>query len=236
MMWLYRLNHALGPLIGLYWRLGLEGAVESIPRRGPLLLLSNHASFLDPWLIGMAFPRYIRYLITNRWYERSPLWKGVFRAFGTEPMQTGNPRATIEAVCRVLSRGEVTGIFPEGRISDDGRIQPFRAGATRIAALSGAPVLPLGIRGNYRSLPRHRRFPRPVRVRVHVGEPMVFPGSPTNGPPPRTESVAFQVELLREICRLAGQEDRIPELLASPRLRRAGKRLARDEAPAPQHL
>jgi 1-acyl-sn-glycerol-3-phosphate acyltransferase len=212
-MWLSRLNVALGPVVGLYWRLGLAGERESIPRTGPLLLASNHSSFLDPWFIALCFPRRIRWLITHEWYHRSPVWRQVFRAYGTEPVRGGDMRGTLEAVCRLLDRGDVVGIFPEGRISPNGRIGPFRRGLAVIAARSGAPVVPLGLRGNHDALPRHRRFPRPKRVTVVAGAPLSFPGAPHRRPPPRVESLRFQERLLREVCRLAGQEERIPELL-----------------------
>lgn len=203
-MWLYRVNHALGPLIGLYWRLGLEGAVASIPRDGPLLLAANHSSYLDSWFLGMAFPRPVRYLITPKWYDRSPVWREVFRAFGTEPVQPEDPVATVTAVCALLARGEVVGIYPEGRISDDGSMRRFRSGIARIAARSGAPVMPVGIRGAHRSLPRHRLVPKPTRVRVHVGEPVRFPGAPLDDPLPSALR-AFQNDLHDRVARLAGQ-------------------------------
>ena len=214
-MWLSRLNVALGPVIGLYWRLGLTGAVDSIPMKGPLLVAANHSSYLDPWFIALSFPRRIRWLITHEWYYRSPVWKAVFRAYGTEPVRSGDVRGTIDAVCRLLDRGDVVGIFPEGKISDDGRMKRFRRGLNLIAARSGAPVVPLGLRGNYESMPRNRRFPRPTRVSVVAGEPLVFPGSPMRRPPPRPASREFQDVLVREICRLADQEDRIPHLVTA---------------------
>jgi 1-acyl-sn-glycerol-3-phosphate acyltransferase len=212
-MWLYHINHALGPAIGLYWRLRLTGARESIPGTGPLLIASNHASYLDPWLVGMVFPRPIRWLITPEWYHRSPRWRAVFRAFGTVPQREGDPRATIRAVRGHLGAGEVVGVFPEGRISGDGRIARLHRGVTTMAAQSGAPVLPVGIRGNHRSLPRHGRFPRPTPVRVVVGEPLRFPGAPHRRPARRAESRVFHESLVREICRLADQAERIPELV-----------------------
>ena len=203
-MWLYRINHAIGPVAGLYWRLGLAGEVDAVPPEGPLLLASNHASYMDPWLLGMAFPRLIRYLITREWYYKSPVWNALFRAFATEPVRANDARATVEAVCRILARNEVVGIFPEGRIARDGQIQRFRPGLGRMAALSGAPVMPVGIRGSMQSLPRHGRFPKPVRVTIHLGKPIIFPGSPYADPPPREETQTFLDRISNEVTRLAG--------------------------------
>lgn len=204
-MWLYRINHALGPLIGLYWRLGLEGRIDLIPRRGPLVVAANHASFLDPWLIGMVFPRPVHYLITRKWYDKSPVWRAVFDAFGTEPVRLEDPQVTVRAVCDLLARGDVVGIFPEGSISHTGKLRRFRSGIARIAARSGAPVLPVGIRGGFESLPRHRIVPRPSRVRVRIGEPMTFPASPRADDPGADELRAFRDELFERIRGLSGQ-------------------------------
>lgn len=205
-MWLYRINHAIGPLAGLYWRLGLVGEVDAIPRKGPLLLASNHASYMDPWFLGMAFPRLIRYLINRDWYYKSPVWNAFFRAFATEPVRTGNAEATVEAVCRILARDEVVGIFPEGRISRDGKMQRFRSGIGRMAARSGAPVMPVGIRGSMDSLPRHGRFPKPVKVTIHLGRPITFPGAPHREPPSPDSTQAFLDQVSREVRRLAGSD------------------------------
>jgi 1-acyl-sn-glycerol-3-phosphate acyltransferase len=216
-MWLYHANVVLGQFLRPYWRLGLRGEVDRIPRRGPLLVASNHQSFLDPWLIGFIFPRPVHYLMTERWYYRSPLWRFFFSSWGTVPVSEGNAQGTIDAICGVLARGEVCGIFPEGRISDDGRMARFRPGIARMAAQSGAPVVPLGIRGSFRTLPRGRRFPRPETVKIHVGPPLVFPDSPRQETPSRRETVDFTQDVLRAVCRAAGQEERIDSLLQAGR-------------------
>jgi 1-acyl-sn-glycerol-3-phosphate acyltransferase len=205
-MWLYAVNHKLGPLLGAYWRLELTGETATIPREGPLLVCANHASRLDPWFIGMCFPRPIRYLITDTWYHRSSVWKWFFDAWGTIPVAK-SPHATLDAVHRHLEKGDVVGVFPEGEVSRDGRIQRFRPGTARIAARSGVPVIPVGLRGNAESLPRDGAFPRPVKVTVHVGEPIRFSGSPRDGVPPRDEVEAFNARLRESIVRLSRRPD-----------------------------
>lgn len=204
-MWLAHFNRALGPVIGAYWRLQLVGEVDGIPRDGPLLVAANHSSFLDPWFIGMVFPRTIRYLVANQWYHRNAVWNAVFRAFGTLSVNGGDPRETIRAIEEFLKRGNVVGIFPEGRVSHDGRVQRFHSGVARAAARSGVPVLPLGVRGGFESLPRHRRIPRPTRVAVHVGTTLRFADSPRSGRIPQAEIREFNLVLEKEIRRLAGR-------------------------------
>lgn len=210
-MWLYRLNCYLIPLMRCYWNVRLLGDVEAIPRRGPLLLAANHSSVLDPWLVGMVFPRPVRYLIVKRWYERNGIWKAAFASFGTIPVEPGNFEVTFSSIQRALSRGDAVGIFPEGRLSTDGRIQRFRSGIARIAARSGVPVLPVGVRGGFETLPHDRRIPRPTAIEIHVGRPMEPPSSGPAEEPSPVDFQPFLATLAREVSRLAGQGYLAPE-------------------------
>jgi 1-acyl-sn-glycerol-3-phosphate acyltransferase len=84
-------------------------------------------------------------------------------------------------------------------------MQRFRSGVARIAARSGAPVMPIGIRGSFTSLPRSRRIPRPVRVRIHVGAPIMFPQAPWDGSPTPVAVQAFLGILVSEVGALSGE-------------------------------
>jgi 1-acyl-sn-glycerol-3-phosphate acyltransferase len=205
-MWLYRLITTTAPLMGLYWRLSAEGAFDAFPRTGPVLIAANHSCFLDPWLVTMVNRRDISWLTTRQWYDRSWFWTKFFDAQGVLPVQAEDPQATIDLMCQHLERGKIVGIFPEGRISYDGKVHRFRPGLSRVAARTGVPVVPVGIRGSFESLPRTRRFPRPSKISIHYGEPRVFPGSPVSGPPPRAASVAFQQQVFDDIVRLSGRQ------------------------------
>jgi 1-acyl-sn-glycerol-3-phosphate acyltransferase len=204
---IYRANQALIPLLWGYWRLDLNGAYSEIPSEGPVLLVANHSSYLDPWFIGLVFPRPVRYLIDHGWYWRSPLATWFFRGWGTIPVKEKDPIATTEAVCSSLAQGDVVGIFPEGGISSNGRLRRFRSGVVYMAARSGAPVIPLGIQGAFRSLPRQRRVPLPTKVTIRVGRARRFEGSPWTSPPPEELRSRFLSEIRRDVLRLAGVED-----------------------------
>lgn len=210
-MWLYHVSvgitRTLERIPG-YWDVRLRGAVDSIPRTGPLIVAPNHGSFLDPFFLMQVFPRNLHYLVNSQWYDKSRLWHAYFVAMGTERVVAGDPLGTIHALGRVLDRQEAVGIFPEGLISADGRIRRFKPGVARVAALTGAPVVPVGLRGNFESLPRHQRVPRKVRVEIHVGEPLTFAGAP-KPEPTQAELRAFLDRLTSAVCTLAGQEDRI---------------------------
>jgi 1-acyl-sn-glycerol-3-phosphate acyltransferase len=189
----------------------LTGEVESIPKTGPAIVAANHSSFVDPWILGpFLFPRRIRFLITRLWYDKSPVWNFVFRSYDTLPMER-HAGATLEVARAALDAGDVVGIFPEGRISYDGRIRRFRSGVCHLAARTGAPVIPIGIRGAFESLPRDRRLPKRGTVTVRVGLPLRYPGSPRDDISKQTLR-EFRDTLFAEVCRLAGQEDVLAEL------------------------
>ncbi len=193
--------------MSVMWGRTIHGG-ERMPREGPLLIACNHGSFLDPWFIGGASPRFpLRYLITASWYDRSRAWRAFFGANGVIPTSL-DPARTITAVVHALGRGEPVVVFPEGSVSADGRIARGKHGLSWMAALSGAPVLPVALRGNHDALPRGRVVPRRRPVALHVGTPRVFPGAPSDEPSFR-DVEAFTTGLMEEICRLAGQEDRI---------------------------
>jgi 1-acyl-sn-glycerol-3-phosphate acyltransferase len=187
----------------------------AVPSKGPAIVVANHACFLDPWLFGVVtFPRVIHFLINHDWYNKSAPWRAFFDGHGVIPIEPKDPALTVEKVCNALGEGKVVGVFPEGRISYDGRIRRFRSGVARIAAVSGAPVIPVGVHGAYESLPRTKKFPRPRKVTVRVGAPLRYPGSPCQDPS-LSDLMKFRDRTFCEVCRLSGQEERIPEVLSN---------------------
>jgi 1-acyl-sn-glycerol-3-phosphate acyltransferase len=204
-MWLNRLTGFSAPLFRLYWDLRIEFEGGPVPMNEPLILAPNHASFLDPWYLIWMFPRPMHHLINPTWYGRSRAWRIFFDAYGTVPIFPSDTEATLAAVRKVLDRNQSICIFPEGRVSADGRLQRFRPGIAWFAAVTGVPVIPIGIAGAYESLPRHRKFPKRGTITIRVGEPMRFP-SP--GPDPdRRETIAFVRQVRDEVARLSGQSE-----------------------------
>lgn len=215
-MWLYRFTcRFILPVLRIYVRGRRICETGGVPATGPLIVVVNHSSFLDGWFIAMLFPREVHYLMNDRWFSKSPIWNAFFRWNGVVPVRSDDPRATLEAACTVLAKGEVLGIFPEGKITSDGRLQRFRSGFARMAARSGAPVVPVGMRGAYACLPRHHRFPRSVPIHMHIGTPRVFPGSPTDAAPAVEDLRRFVDILFDDVRGLSALE-------VSPRPARGG--------------
>lgn len=216
MAWLYELNrHVLAAV-----RPGIRGevtGVENIPETGPVLLAANHASISDPWLLAMRAPRRnYRFLITGRWYNRSPVWRALFRSWGTIPTEPAAPKGALTRVLEALGDGDAVVIFPEGGISRDGSIGRGKRGLARIASLTGIPVVPVGLEGNHRFLPLSRWWPTWQPVSVRIGSPMPYPGSPFPGIGPGVPGAGprdlarFTETVMAEIRRLAGQSSSLP--------------------------
>jgi 1-acyl-sn-glycerol-3-phosphate acyltransferase len=159
------------PLLRVAYDFRVEGA-HRIPARGPALLAANHRSFLDPVVLQGALARPIHYLMTARLY-RDRRWRWIFRLFDTVPVTlgAGNFRALAEAAAR-LAAGEVVGVFPEGGISKDGSLGPFRPGVALLAMRTRTPVVPVAILGTREALPPGSLRPRRARIHVRLGEPL----------------------------------------------------------------
>jgi 1-acyl-sn-glycerol-3-phosphate acyltransferase len=160
-----------GPAFALAFRLETEGG-ENVPRAGAAILASNHASFLDPILIGLRVRRPVRFLVGHNIYA-DPRLHVVLRWFGAIPVggRTGMIRS-FRRIADVIRRGDLLGVFPEGGITRDGALQPFREGAAVIALRAGVPVIPVHLAGTFDALPRHAKWPRFVPVTLRIGSPI----------------------------------------------------------------
>lgn len=201
-MWLY---HAFRPLAYAARPL-VQGRLvggEHMPPRGPALVALNHASFLDPWLVGMLVPRApVRFLINEGWYRRSRAWRALFDSFGVVPASEGAPETTLDRVDEALARGEVVAVFPEGRISADGSVGRAQLGLGWMAARSGAPVVPARLLGSYEVLPRQRRWPRRAPVALVLGVARRFADAPVMRPD-RADVARFVDDVWNDVRGLA---------------------------------
>ena len=145
---------------------------EHVPATGPVLLVANHVSALDPPLVGGAAPRQLAFLAKAELFE-VPLFGALIRRLGAQPLRREGPDAgALRAALRVLKGGGALLVFPEGTRGEEGRLGPAKPGAGMLAVLAGAPVIPVYVSGSGRAWPRGRRFPRPARVTVTFGPPL----------------------------------------------------------------
>lgn len=175
----YRTVKAVARLFyALYGRWEIVGAGR-IPADGPVIVCSNHISFLDPPLVGAAIPRECRFM------ARHDLWKGSFMRWllpriGAYAVRRGEPdRAALRQTLEYLKQGYCVVIFPEGTRSRDGRLQPAEPGIALIVQRSGAPVVPAAVIGADKMLPPGSRRLHRARLKVVFGDPLFFtPDSP----------------------------------------------------------
>jgi 1-acyl-sn-glycerol-3-phosphate acyltransferase len=195
----------------LYFRPRIEG-IQHVPRQGAAILACNHLSYLD-WLFLPLVVRWrrISFLAKEEYFTEPGLrgrWKRYFfTATGQVPVIRGGASAGDAALNTgrlLLAEGRLLGIFPEGTRSRDGRLYRGRTGLVRMAAATGAPVLPCATIGGFELAPPGHRFPRPGRVTVRFGPPMTWPDT---GEPPSREVLRKRTdELMAAIQQLSGQE------------------------------
>jgi 1-acyl-sn-glycerol-3-phosphate acyltransferase len=143
---------------------------EHIPRSGPVIIASNHLSYLDPPIIGALLPRHFRFVATEELFNMG-LLATIMRIFETIPIKRGAAdRRAYHQIIASLRRNDLIVLFAEGTRSFDGRLQPFEPGTARIALLEGIPVVPTTITGSFEAWSRTRHFPtigKKIIVRFH---------------------------------------------------------------------
>jgi len=150
--WWQRLVHRfLGLLARVFYRIDARGVAARIPREGPVLLIANHTAYTDPLILLAVSPRPIRFLSAAR-FQGKPLMGRLLRLGGVVPVSAEAARPAIEAAAAALERGEVVCIFPEGRLTRDGTLQPLRRGFSVVARRAGAGVVPVYLDGLWGSL------------------------------------------------------------------------------------
>lgn len=162
------LRVVLAPLIRAIWSARDEG--PALPA-GPLVVVSNHDSLADPFFLGAAVDRPLRFLAKQElWANR--IVGGILDALGGIPVRRG--RGDLDAMAaavEALREGAAVAIFPQGTVlgSDE---RPWHRGAARLALATGAPIVPVRIVDADRALRPGTRLPRRARVRVLVGPPI----------------------------------------------------------------
>ena len=170
-------------LIHSAYRLRKVG-LDNIPESGPAVLACNHVSFVDAIVVLAACPRPVRFLMDHQIF-RIPVLSFVFRTARAIPIAPAKEdpvmlEAAYAEVERALADGDLVGIFPEGRITSTGEMQPFRGGIKRIVEATPVPVVPMALRGLWGSMFSRKGgpafFKRPrgpfSLVELVIGEPI----------------------------------------------------------------
>jgi len=185
---------------------------ERVPLEGPVILASNHASFLDPPLVGAGIKRPINYLARESLF-RFPVVGWVLRKWNSVPVdREGGGAKGLKAILDRLLEGGAIILFPEGTRTRTGELQPARSGIGLTVIKSSAPVVPVRVFGTYQAFNRHMKFPRPHRVEVKYGKPLTFAALRAEArdcSKQRLKEIYQQVadEIMREIAKLRPGHD-----------------------------
>jgi 1-acyl-sn-glycerol-3-phosphate acyltransferase len=141
---------------------------------GPVILASNHESYLDPPLVGSVADRAI-FFLARKTLLAGPFFGWLLPKLNVIPVdQEGGDRSALKALIRILKAGEGTLVFPEGERTLDGRLRPALPGLGFVIAKTLAPVVPMRIFGARDAWPRGSARVRFRRITVVVGEPIYF--------------------------------------------------------------
>ena len=168
----------LGPVARGLFRAKIVGR-KNVPRTGPVILASNHLSFIDSVIITLFAPRPVSFLAKDSYFTgkgvKGFLSKTFFRSIGAIPVTRGVGQAAQQALdsgFSLLHEGEAFAIYPEGTRSRDGRLYRGKTGVAWLALNAGVPVVPVALSGTDKVQPIGTKGIRPAKVTIQFGEPL----------------------------------------------------------------
>jgi 1-acyl-sn-glycerol-3-phosphate acyltransferase len=154
------------------WPLRISGA-KNVPRKGAAIVVCNHLSMVDPFLVAYGVRRVICFMAKEELF-RNPVTGFLVRVTGAFPVDRSRmDAATMRTAMTVLKDGYLLGMFPEGTRSTTGDMQEFRTGAIRLAARTRTPIIPTAVYNTDSALPPGK-FVRPASIRLAFGPPIEF--------------------------------------------------------------
>lgn len=208
--WLFKFVF-MGPFLRLIGRPKVEG-LENIPTSGPAILASNHLAVVDSFYLPLMVPRRIYFLAKSEYFTGTGLsgrfQRWFFSSSGQIPIDRSGADAAAGALIsarRMLDKGELMGMYPEGTRSPDGRLFKGKTGLARIAMETGVPVIPVAMIGTDGLNPPGTVIPRLARITVKIGKPLDF--SRFDGMAgSRFIERAVTDEIMYELMQLSGQQ------------------------------
>ena len=205
------LHTIVPPVARAIWRPTVEG-VDNVPLTGPVLIASNHLSFVDSVVIPIVAPRKVVFLAKAEYFTGSGvkgrLSRAWFEGLGMVPVDRDDTKAAIDSLqiaLDVLAKGEAFGIYPEGTRSRDGLLYRGRTGVAHLALTAGVPVVPVGLQGTQDLQPVGSTLPKRAPVTVRFGKPLDFTGRFDGMPTGRARREATD-EIMTAIQQLSGQQ------------------------------
>jgi len=176
----YWMLRGLGsPALNAYFRPWSEG-LQHVPASGPAILASNHLAVIDSFILPLVLNRRIKFMGKSDYFTGTGIKgravAGFMRGVGTVPVDRSGGKAdgALKTGLKVLGKGDLFGIYPEGTRSPDGRLYKGKVGVAKLALESGAPVIPVAMIGTDKAQPIGQVMPKPVSIGVRFGEPLDF--------------------------------------------------------------
>jgi 1-acyl-sn-glycerol-3-phosphate acyltransferase len=166
----------VSPVLHGYLRGRIYGA-ENVPKDGPLVVVSNHASDFDPPIVSCSLRRPVAFMAKEELFKIPVLKQGI-ELYGAYPVKRGSAdRSAIRAAINCLTEGWAVGLFLQGTRTPDARITEPKLGAALIAAKAKVPLLPVSLWGTQGIFVKGSPVPHSVPVTVRIGEAIAFPTS-----------------------------------------------------------
>lgn len=164
-------------LLKTFFSFEVEGK-ENIPGKGPFIIVSNHTSYADPVVVGVACDTSTLSFMAKKELFKMPIIGRWVKAVGCIPVErhSGNSGPLKKALNK-LKEGQAIGIFPEGTRSSNGNLQKSEPGIGLLALKSGVPVIPVYISGTSKAMPKGQKFPKPCKIKARIGKVVDISGS-----------------------------------------------------------
>ena len=185
----------------LWCRMTVEGR-ENVPAEGIFILAPTHRSILDTPIASGVTRRRLRFMGADKYWKNKAFGR-LLTALGGFPVSRGTAdREALKRSIAVLQAGEPLVLFPEGERKVGPIVQPLFDGATYIAVKAGVPIIPVGIGGSQRAMPKGAKFIRPSKLHVAVGKPIQAASNATTPKDQRDAARQLTVDLHAELQRL----------------------------------
>ena len=166
-------QYTIAPTLRGLWRVHATG-LHHVPEQGAAILASNHLSYSDHYFLPAVCKRQI-FFISKAQHFDVPVQRWFFEQVGVIPLKRGEgDQDAMERSLRILNEGKLFGIYPEGTRSTDGKLHKGRTGVARLALMARVPVIPVGMIGTDKVLPKGKNIPKLHKVHINIGAPLRF--------------------------------------------------------------
>lgn len=181
----------------IYFRLEVKGA-DNVPKKGGVLIASNHSSFLDPVIVGVGISRATYYLTRQSLFE-IPILGLLLKALHTIPIKRARASiSTFKELIKSLHSKKAIILFPEGTRSPDGKLGQGKIGMGMLALRTDVPIVPVYIDGAIKAFPKNGKWIQPKKIRVVFGNPIM----PNSKDPNKNNYRRISAQVMESINRL----------------------------------